>query len=235
MLRKLNLKLILLFLLFSHFSYSNDLEKGDSLFAEQKYTEALDVYEGLFDQEQFTASMLLRMAFINDGLGNYPKALYFLDLYYQKTADRSVVTKINQISEENNLYGYRYDDSHFFKAVLSKYQFHLQLVLLSLILLLMVYSYRKQTKGESSIPATILQLLIAVTLLIVTNQIFEDKHGIISNDRTLLRSGPSAGAEPIEMVSKGHKVKVLEELPAWTKISWDGEEVYVRKGKVRVI
>ncbi|MEM6829276.1 MAG: SH3 domain-containing protein [Bacteroidota bacterium] len=235
MISKLNLKLFFLFLVISRFAAANELNQGDSLFVSQKYTEALDVYQELFDTDRYTYSMLLKMAFINDGLGNYPQALYYLDLYYKKTADRSVVAKINEISEENSLSGYQYNDTHFFLALMEKYQAPFQLVLFSFILLLMAYAYRKRQKKEQAAPAVVLQFVLVIVLLIVNNQVFDSKQGIIGSDQTLLRSGPSAGAEPVEVLSRGHKVKVLEELPVWTKIAWDDEEVYVRKGKVLII
>lgn len=235
MLGKLNLKLIYLLLLFSGALRAEELNYADSLFSAQKYTEALEIYESLFEQDQFSISMLLKMAYINDALENYPKTLYYLDLYYLKTADRSVVEKIKEISQENNLYGYQYNDSHFFQALLLKYRRQIQVVLFSLMILFTAYVYRKHRKGERPVLAVTFQCLVVILMLYVNTPIFQEKLGIITNDHTLLRSGPSAGAEPIEMLTRGHKVRILEELPAWTKISWDGQEAYVRKGKIQVI
>lgn len=211
------------------------VSQADSLFAQQKYTEAFGLYEQVFESGRVSASMLLKMAFIKDGLGNYVDALYYLDLYYKKSADKSVVTKIEEISEEKSLEGYSYNDSHFFGAILNKYQIQAQLTLLAISLFLTAYIFRKRQQKERPITASVFQLLVIAALLFVTNSAFQKDQGIINQSNTLLRSGPSAGAEPIQLIEKGHKVQILDRSEVWTKINWQGEEVFVRNGRIKII
>lgn len=233
------LRLIALYILLviSFWAKSNQklVQQADSLFGSQKYTEAFDIYENLFESGQTSPAMLLRMAFIKDGLGNYADALYYLDLYYKRSADKSVVEKIEEISEEQSLSGYDYDDTHFFIAALSKYFSQIQWVLLAMTAAITAYIFRKRKQNERPITATILQLVVLVALLLLTNESYEKEQGIISQNNTLLRSGPSAGAEPVQIIGKGHKVKILKRDQVWTKINWDGEEVFVRNGKIKII
>ncbi|MEP1034772.1 SH3 domain-containing protein [Ekhidna sp.] len=213
---------------------NTDLAEGDSLFLEQKYTEAYDKYRALFQNDQASAAMLLKMAFIQDGLGNYTEALYFLDKYYRMSADRNVVGKIGELSEANDLSGYSYDDTDYFLALLEKYQLHFTLLLSAIMIMLSVYIFQKSKDKEKPIAAGIIQLIVILCLFAVLNMKAPPKAIVVSNN-TLLRSGPSAGAEPIDMLSKGHKVKVLKRDEVWTQILWDGREVYVRNGKLRLI
>ena len=233
------LRLIVLFFFLFSISMAEANEKlkqqADSLFSNQKYTEAFELYEKVFLDGAYSESMLLRMAFIKDGLGNYVDALYYLDLYYKLSADKSAVTKIEEISSDNRLQGYQYDDTNFFKAILKKFTIEFQLALLSISLLLTAYIYRKRKQQERPTTATVFQVLVLMGLLFLTNSTFEVKYGIISQNNTLLRSGPSAGADPIEMIEKGHKVVILEQNPVWTKIKWSGEEVFLRNGKIKII
>ncbi|MEP5613098.1 MAG: SH3 domain-containing protein [Cyclobacteriaceae bacterium] len=209
--------------------------QADSLFAQQKYTEAFQVYESVFQAGQFSESMLLKMAFIKDGLGNYVDALYYLDLYYKNSADKSVVGKIEEISQEMNLTGYSYNDSHFFMAMINKYRGQIILALLAVALFLTVYTYKKRQLNEKPITASVFQLLTLTALLVLSNGAYEGTYGIISQNSTLLRNGPSAGAEPVMMIDKGHKVTVIDRSEVWTKIDWDGEEVFLRNGKIKII
>ena len=226
---------ILFCCILSSLSAQNEqLIQGDSLFAQQKYTEAFKKYDQLFVQGKASTAMLLKMAFIQDGLGNYADALYYLDIYYQQSANRNVVGKIEELAETNELEGYAYDDINYFFTLLDKYRLHFTLLLISVMALLLVYVMRKRKEGEKPVTAMIIQVLIAVVLFSVTNLNPGDRGIIMSND-TLLRSGPSAGAEPIRVINKGHKVKILDRSDVWTKILWDGEEVFVRNGKVRII
>lgn len=233
----LRLITVFLFIAASLASHSNEKLRfqADSMFQIQKYTEAFQIYEAIFEEDKYSESMLLKMAFIKDGLGNYVDALYYLDLYYQASADKSVVFKIEELSKENNLIGYTYNDGHFFKAVLNKYNGRLQLAIMSIVVFLAVYIYRKKAQGERPVTASVFQLLSLTALLLLSNDAYENQQGIIQQNSTLLRTGPSAGAEPVEMINKGHKVQVLDQTEVWTKISWNGDEVFLRNGKIRII
>lgn len=209
--------------------------QADSLFENQKYTEAFQLYETIYKSDQFTESMLLKMAFIKDGLGDYTQALYYLDTYYKYSADKAVVTKIEEISDEKQLSGYKYNDSHFFKALLNKYESQLQLSFLAIAVFLTAYIYRKRTQKETPITAALFQVFSLAVLFLLSNKNYEETFGIIITNNTLLRSGPSAGAEAIDFISKGHKVQILERSEVWTKISWDGDEVFLRNGKIQII
>lgn len=233
------LRLIVVFIFLGSISVASANEKlrsqADSLFAQQKYTEAFEVYEGVFQTGKSSQSMLLKMAFIKDGLGNYVDALYYLDLYYQNSADKSVVGKIEEISQEMNLTGYSYNDSHFFMAVLNKYRGQIVIAFLAIALFLIVYIFKKRQLNERPITATIFQMLTLAAVLVLANSSYEDTYGIINENSTLLRNGPSAGAEPVTMIDKGHKVTVIDRSEVWTKIKWDGEEVFLRNGKIKII
>ena len=210
------------------------LNQPDSLFREQKYTEALSLYEKIYDSGQASSAMLLKMAFIQDGLNDYAEALFYLDKYYQLSADRNVVGKIEALAEANDLKGYQYNDTHYFLALLEKYRIQFTLLFLAVSLLLLVYLIRKAKEDDKPIAAGIIQIMV-VAMIFAINNIHGTTRGIIVSNNTLLRSGPSAGAEPLEVLSKGHKVKVLDQDDVWTKVQWDGQEVYVRRGRIKVI
>jgi len=213
---------------------NGSLEKADSLFNQQKYTEALAAYEEVYSLGSTSDAMLLKMAFIHDGLGNYPEALLFLDKYYLNSADRKVVGKIEELAEANELKGFRYNDTHYFSALLEKYRFHLTLVILLSALAMMIYIMKKSRQGERPLAAGVLQIFL-VALVLIINNVESSEKAIIMTDDTLLRSGPSAGAEPVESIAKGHKVKVLTYDDVWVKILWQGEEVFVRRARVERI
>ena len=71
------------------FSFSNriisknlNLNKADSLFNLQIYTEAKLIYDSLYYKENlYSESMLLKMALIEEGLENYEKSIYYLSQY----------------------------------------------------------------------------------------------------------------------------------------------------------
>lgn len=213
-------------------SPAEDLAKADSLFFNKKYTEAFEIYNDLQQSSSVSPSMLLKMAFIKEGLGDYTSSLYYLHNYYQLTNDRTVLVKMSELADKKSLSGYTVEDKHFFLNAINKYKLEIQLLLAALILLLTVYAFRARSKNELPIGIPVIQLFVGVVLLIITNGWFQPKQAIIK-DNTFLMSAPSAASEPIGSVSKGHLVVVLEQTDVWTKIQWDEKEVYIRSAKLR--
>lgn len=211
-----------------------ELKKADSLFQAQKYTEAFAIYEDILSTGNATSAMLLKMAFIQDASDRYTDALYYLDLYYRVSADRLAVGKIEEIADEHQLSGYRYNDSHYFIALYGKFKLQIVILLFSISILLFAYVMRKTKVGEKPYVASFFQVLSLVLLILISN-FRPSSNAIITSDQTLLRSGPSAGAEPIEMISKGHKVKVVGQSEVWTIILWGGEEVFIRNSRLKLI
>ena len=208
--------------------------RADSLFDQQKFTEALSEYEELYRTGYSSPAMLLKMAFIQDASGNYADALYYMDQYYLESADRTVIGKIEEVANENNLSGYYYDDMNYFLALLNKYNILFTVFLVALLIALSVYILEKIQHDQKPNAAFVIQIIVAVILFSLSN-VRPPERGIIISEETLLRSGPSAGAEPIRIVDKGHKVKILDQSSVWVKILWDGEEAYLRKNRIRVI
>jgi hypothetical protein len=227
---------ILLLLFFTSFlavaSASSDLSKADSLFFNKKYTEAFEVYTSLQENSSVSASMLLKMAFIKEGLGDYTSSLYYLYNYYQLTNDRAVLVKMSELADKKSLSGYTVEDKHFFINAINKYLTEIQLLLAFTLLFLTLFTYRSKEKKELPIGVPVIQLVLAVVLLAVTNGWFQPNQAIIK-DNTFLMSAPSAASEPIGPITKGHLVEVLEQTDVWTKVRWNEEEVFLRKSKLR--
>lgn len=215
----------------THTSHASGLEKADSLFVAQKYTEAFELYQEVFDQGQGSPSMVLKMAFIQEGLKDHVQALYFLHKYYELTSDKSVLHKMEEIANEQNLEGYKVGDLDFFLTNLSRFKQEIQLGLSLMALVLMVVAFRSKQKGRMPIGVPIIQVLLLGCLLMVTNDWLKPNRAIIAKNTTLM-SGPSAAAEAIGPIRPGHQVKLLDESDVWIKIDWMGDEAYIRKGRL---
>lgn len=211
---------------------SKTLDQADSLFQEQKYTEAFEVYNDIFLAGKITESMLVKMAFIKEGLGNNVQALYYLDQYYTLTSDKSVLLKMQELATENRLNGYQVEDKDFFLNFLNLYWLEIQLALLAVSIFLLVFTYRTKKQKRMPLGIPILQVIILVAFLALSNNWVQQGTAIIQSP-TLLMSGPSAGAEPVGWVNEGHKVKVMDQSDVWTKIQWENEEAYILNSKLR--
>ena len=214
----------ILFGCFGALSQNSELSSADSLFNNQKYTEAFEKYENLFNEGFASAAMLTRMAFIQEGLGNYSNALYYLNLYYLHSSDRDALNKMREIAEEHNLIGYEYSDFKFFENFIRKYQNQILLGLMAFSIFLVGYSFRKLKKEEKPMISVGVQTITLLAILAINNQLFIKTKGIVKQDQSLLMSGPSAASEPIELIGQGNKVTILESNDLWSKIEWQEQE-----------
>ncbi|MFT7031740.1 MAG: tetratricopeptide (TPR) repeat protein [Cyclobacteriaceae bacterium] len=211
------------------------LHKADSLFELKKYTESFEIYDQLLNEEQKASSkMLLKMAFIKEGLGDYSSALYYLNVYYLKTSDKQARTKMKDIAEEHNLSGFVINDSDFFLNLLNKYKLVLAYSIFGLsIIFLLVILYQKIGIKTRPVAFSILFTMLQVVLFYVMNYADNTNQAIIVESNSYLMSGPSSGSGFIEIVEKGHRVKTFEEHGLWLEILWNDQKVYIKMNKVK--
>lgn len=213
------------------------LKKADSLYADKQYTEAIKHYEELYrEAEVASAAMLLRMAFIQEGLGEYSQALYYLNEYYALTSDGTVVNKISDLSEAHQLRGYEFSDSDYIQVYIKKYQYIFVCVLIVLCLGGLIY-YKVSRKNQDRKPygLGIGYLLVVGLLFYLVNFSVVPDYGIIVDSNTYIMTAPSAGSDVVNITNKGHKVKVSGNEDVWARIEWNGEPAYIRQDNLRLL
>ncbi len=213
------------------------VDLADSLFEAGKYTQAYEIYENILSGEKKASpAMLLKMAYIKEGLEDYSDALYYLNLYYKKTYDKRTLKKMENLAKAHHLSGYEYDDTEFFLNLYHQYYdqiiFSLMAVTFFIFALLL---YHKRHTGESPVFAGVLFIIFLVFLFYVNNFGREYPKAIIDRDSAYLMEGPSAGAGVADIVNKGHRVEVLKTGKTWTKIKWQDQTVYVRNNSLKTL
>src|SRR3954469_12839623 len=87
------------------------LKIADSLYQTKKFTQSFEHYREILNQKQYTPAMLLKMAYIQEGLGNIGEAMYYLNLYFLVTNDKSALEKMEELAHKFNLQGYETTDA----------------------------------------------------------------------------------------------------------------------------
>ncbi len=216
---------------------SEKIEKADRYFAQRKYTESLEIYEAVFTQDkQASPHMLIRMAFIQEGLGNYTKALYYLNLYYRYAPNNKTLIHMERLAHEERLKGYEHSDLDFIRALYDRY--FVMLALFIVICASGAFAYlvirRVQNKPVSLPYQLILLLFLSLTFFLITYN-HEGNYAIICRNQTYLMQAPSAGAEVRAIVKAGHRVKFLKKEDIWYQIQWEGKEAYVRAASLWLV
>ncbi|MGV3538568.1 MAG: SH3 domain-containing protein [Rufibacter sp.] len=213
------------------------LQRADSLYKQHHYTQALGIYASLLEKGKvYSPQMLLKMAYIYEGLQNYTQAMYYLQLYYSKYPSRSVLQKMEELGLQQRLTGYAYTDWDFFKTQFYKYYARLlEIMLLLAVGALTLLALRWRNRKPISQSVKIVYLLYLGFLFYFGNYLTLGQQGIITQGNVPIMASPSAGADLITSVGTGHKVNVIGEQDIWYQIEWEDKEAYIRKNNLLLL
>lgn len=209
------------------------LAAADSLFALQKYTQSYRLYDSIYSAGFVSPSMLMKMAFIQEGLGDYTMALYYLNDYYTITSNESVLEKMESLAEKHSLVGYDYSDSDYFISVYHEYYDQLLIALIAVsCIFLGGILYQKFRHRKKSVGNFVFFTISVLTLLAIINFGMGYHDGIITHPNTYIMSQPSSSSDVIEVVGKGHKIALQKDSDVWFKTEWNGQEAYIKKKNI---
>lgn len=206
------------------------LQEADSLFENKRYTQAFEQYQAILDNKEYSPAMLLKMAYIQEGLNQPGNALYYLNLYHLISNDKAVIQKMEELAQKHNLDGYKSTDLDRVLLIYKDYRGQITLGLGAIMIFVLSLSfYFKIRKKEPIVGLFITASIIAIAFFAHLN--FGDRldTGIIMQPNTYIMSGPSAGATVISVVDEGHRVEVVGKKDVWLKIIWNGTPAYIKE------
>jgi hypothetical protein len=211
------------------------LQQADSLYEKKQYTQSLDHYRSILDQKEYTPAMILKMAYIEEGLNRVGQALYYLNLYYLASNDKFVLEKMEELAAKFNLDGYKNSDADLALSFYHDYQLPVSLTLaaLSVFFLSLLFYWRK--KGKRSMVTGV--LLFTMLALLGAHLNFGEKvsTAIVGEPNTYLMDGPSAGASVVSVIDEGHRVEVVGKTDVWYEVKWNENTVFVRDHDLLVV
>jgi hypothetical protein len=132
-------------------NFTNHLSKADSLFIKKQYTQSFEIYQSLHQSGHYSPAMLLKMAFIQEGLGRISLSLYYLNLYYLASGDTEVLDKLEELGTKNRLEGYEHSETTRLLFNLKKYSYYLSATLVAIVIFLTANLYRLRKKETKPI------------------------------------------------------------------------------------
>jgi tetratricopeptide (TPR) repeat protein len=130
-------------------SFKSQIAQADSLFVQQHFKQALHLYEQLFSQTgKASPAMLLKMAYVEEGAGDYTKALYYLSLYYMQRPNLQSVNKMKEIAATYNLQGYDFKDVDFFMILYQRYYTYFTIVMLAICFIWLASLVARKVRRE---------------------------------------------------------------------------------------
>lgn len=211
------------------------LQTADSLFNAKQYTQSLDHYKKIFQQNQFSPAMLMKMAFIEEGLNHVGPAMYYLNLYYLYTADEEALIKMQQLSEKYKLAGYESPDFELAFSFYRQYRMYISLTLAAILLFFFSLTVYLKRRHKSPLVPFIFVLLFAIVLLAHLRVSEGDVKAIVSKGNTLVMEGPSGAAPVVQVISPGHRLTVHRKKDVWLEVEWDGKIAYVKENNLLTV
>ena len=230
-----NFFLICSLIIFFNSDLKSQLIKADSLFNLNKYSESKVLYDSIFyKKNKYSNSMLLKMATIEENLGNYEKSIYYLELFQKNKNENKVLDKINNIVDNKNLNGFEISDKKIFINIYKKYRNNilaLLLTLTSIIFIVNLVRYFRKNVVNFALPFFYISSFLSLLII----NIKPPSDAIVFKDYTFIMKEPSSGSDLYSILNKGDKLIVSKDLEVWYEIILNGEKRYVRKKNVRLI
>ena len=212
------------------------LRIADSLFQAKRYTQSIEHYDEILSQRQYTSAMLLKMAYVHEGLNQVGSAMYYLNLYHIATNDKSVLAKMDELATKYDLEGYETSDSDRFWSFYLDNHMLISLGIAALAILMLSIMYHARVKLHSRPTASAIAVAALLILLVIHQQHGgQQARSIIAEASTYLMDGPSAGASVIDIIGDGHRVQVIGKNDVWIKIRWEDEVAYVKEKSLRPV
>ncbi|HEV8515776.1 MAG TPA: SH3 domain-containing protein [Cyclobacteriaceae bacterium] len=231
-------KFIVIITFFFSYQYSvaqsQKIIQADSLFRAKQYTQSLEVYQSLFSEQKYSPAMLLKMAYIQEGLGKIGQTLYCLKLYHLATDDEQALRKMEELSGKFGLSGYERNDASRLQQWIDKKITIVQFGLAAILLMICVLIFIRKNKEQKPWFAAAAIVLVATSIFYLNN-FYSDNSVIVNNDRAYLMQGPSAGAPVVGIVAEGNQLQLLGQNDVWLKVKWQDKIVYVKNNSVLTI
>jgi hypothetical protein len=212
------------------------LNKADSLYISKKYAEAYTEYLHIFEQGKYTPQMLLKMAYVKEGLGEVPEALYYLNVYYVNFPGQNILKKMESLAETKNLEGYEYNDLNYFLYLYFRYKTEIIMSMVGLLFLIFLGIVTNRVMFNR-IPVSSPYLFLFLTAFVYIFINYSGKffyRGIVTNEKALIMNAPSAGANLVSTLPKGTRIHIWGETDIWYKIRLNGNMAYVRKSNMTI-
>lgn len=204
------------------------LQKADSLFQTGQVEQAYPLYRQAREQDQQqSARQLLRMAYVQEALGHYPAALYYLSTAQAWQPRQATWRKMVSLAQEHRLTGYPDTWRQNLLITVQRYYYRLLQGLLILAVgggtLLLI---RRRT-ADRAWWATYAAYLAAVGVFL--NLLAPGRVGLVARPRAPLMAGPSAGSTWLTTAAAGDRFEVRGQQDIWFRVQWQGRDAYIRR------
>lgn len=208
------------------------LQTADSLFNAKQFTQSLEHYRTILARGEYTPSMLLKMAFVEEGLNRVGEALYYLNLYYLATGDDAALNKMQSLSKKHQLTGYAIDETGQVMITYQKNHDRISMAIGVVLLFLVSVSAFLSRRNYKPAPVLITALLVAGVFAVHLSNRDDSTRIIVTGENNYLMAGPSGAAPVVAIIGGGHRFEIESREDVWIKVRWQGKTAFIREQRV---
>lgn len=207
-----------------------EMKKADSLFVNQRFTEARELYTQAFlGQKKTSKANLLKLAFLEEGRDNALAAIYYLHQFYLLQPEAEVKHKIEDLATQQKLQGYSIDEADYGYFLYRTYVPLIENALLVMAAIVFIWLLVRKFRGVSLGYSPVFTLLFLAAAAYFNNFSLPYKRAILNGEKTLLMSAPSSGAKVEAVLDRGHRIEWISEKDVWLEIKWNEKKGWVKK------
>lgn len=225
-------------------------EKGNTLYNQGKYTQAIDAYSSILDTQNHSAAIYFNLANAHYKLNNIAPSIYYYEKALQLAPNDADIK--NNLSFAKNMTIDAIDAlpvtgfAKLGKKITHAFTFDgwakLSILFVFLfVILFLTYHFLQTTikKRVAFIGSNLALLLMVVTLLLAFNKYGldkKDKPAIIFAQESKVKSEPNKRSEAAFILHEGTKVQVLDTIKDWKKIKLiDGKTGWVIASDIKTL
>ncbi|WP_426492483.1 hypothetical protein [Hymenobacter sp. 102] len=190
--------------------------------------QAYPLYRQAREQDgQQSVRQLLRMAYVQEELGHYPAALYYLSLAQAWQPRNATWHKIVSLAQEHRLTGYPDSWRQNLLITVQRYYYRLLQGLLILAVVGGTLLLLRRRTADRAWWATYAAYLLLIGVYL--NMLAPGRVGLVARPRAPLMAGPSAGSTWLTTAAPGDRFEVQGQQDIWLRVQWQGRNAYIRR------
>ncbi len=208
------------------------LRPGDSLFAAGQYAAAVPAYrQQIWRNRRASPELLLKMAYAQQQLGQYPAALLYLSLAQARQPQVRTWRQLAALAAQHQLVGYPATWQQELRVQAQRYYYPgLEALLGGAVVAAIWLLWRRGQRGAWLGYAAYLGLSAGYL-----HYLQPKPAGLVARPGAALMAGPGAGAAWLSTAALGDRLPVLGQQDIWYRVQWQQREAFVRAADLLVV
>ncbi|WP_166648167.1 hypothetical protein [Hymenobacter sp. UV11] len=211
-----------------------EVRQADLLFEKGDYAAAVPRYRAqIWQRQQVSPRLLLRMAYAQHQLRHYPAELLYLNLAQARQPRLSTWRQLVAVAQRQRLVGYPSTWQQELRVQALRYYYPgLQGLLMGAVVAAILLLLRRGRSGRGTWLAYAAYLLGTGAYLVLLRP---EPVGVVTHAGSALMAGPGAGAAWLSTAAPGDRLPVLGHDDIWLRVRWQERVAYLRATDALVV